>query len=179
MSIFTKKEKTPEQIADEKYLDALILMRKRNMRDKKAGYDIICEIAETGDLRACVIAGQFCDYALHDPAKAYEWMRPAIEAGDLQARYYYAGMLLRGEPVKKNKKLAIQEFRALADEGVAEAMFVLGQLDEEAGKIDSALDWYYRAYEAGYAPVQKHLRLMKKNGVITDYDLKPYKNKKG
>lgn len=167
MGLFDKfKKKEEDKTIDDRYFDALYYMRKRDMKTKLQGFEIIKSLAMEGEIRAQVIAGEFCDYVLKQPEEAFKWFKMAMDAGDQSARYYYAGMLLRGEPVKKNRKLAIEMYQEMAAEGVCEASFILGQLAEEEHRYDKAYAWYEKAYHQGYDKAQKKIKQLKKDGHI-------------
>lgn len=70
-------------------------------------------------------------------------------------------MYAQGKDVDRDPHKAVQWFLRLADQGNADAMFMLGSLhDEDLNDPSAAAGWYRRAAEKGYAPAQYNLALL-------------------
>jgi TPR repeat protein len=86
-------------------------------------------------------------------AQAAHWFRRAADKGLDCAKYNYANLLLHGNGVRKDERLALDWYRQSAGRGYAKALGVLGRFYEEGWTVEAdretAIDYYRRAAEGG------------------------------
>ncbi len=142
--------------------------------DTKRGFDLIYRASEMNNASAL----SFIASALSDqsPAKAYEFWLRAAEAGDALAQFNVATYLsfsIGG--IKRNDAEAFSWYRKSAEQGHADAQYVLAQA-YQAGtgtSIDypEAMRWYKAAAAHGLATAQERIAYMYMmgQGVTQDY----------
>lgn len=128
--------------------------------------------AESGDLDACreifpiYDTGKMPDGSKapvrKDHAEAVRLYMPCAEAGDHQAQETIGFMYLMGKGVPKDREMAVGLLSKAADGGIARAAYRIGYM-YDAGQcntdqdLPSAVEWYRRAADMGYAEAQFQL----------------------
>lgn len=127
-----------------------------------AALNIALPKAQLGDAAAQTLVAELMNNGLgvrRNPADATFWYEQAAKAGDANAQYKYALMLLTGENnVKKDKKAADVMMRKAAEGGNARAQFNIAQIlvaatPGEKG-LKEALPYYEKAALQGVPDAQ-------------------------
>ena len=127
-------------------------------------YDIMGNLASQFDyIPAIMWMGDFTENAMHDLKQAAFWYKKAADLGDGNGSRCYADMLITGNGVEKDFRLAMHYYADAADKGVPEAAFVLGEYLRNNGDRVNALKAYKQALAGGYQPAQIRIEQLENN----------------
>ena len=109
-----------------------------------------------------------------DEAKAIDWYRKGVAAGNVQAMTALAGALLEGRGMEKNAQEAVRLLKVASNKDHLEAMHRLGVLLREGKAVDKdgaeAVRLLTKAGNAGYTPAMVDVGHMYDRGVGVQVD---------
>jgi hypothetical protein len=134
-------------------------------------------LAERGDVDAEYNVGALYDSAigsLRDPTKAARWYGVAAEHRLAIAGLALARLARRGESGTVNRDQALQQIKAAAYKGSADAQYELGVAFDRGDGVTqnfaTAASWYQRAADQGLATAQYNLATLYDEGLGTAKD---------
>ncbi|MBV8193028.1 MAG: SEL1-like repeat protein [Alphaproteobacteria bacterium] len=141
---------TAEEAAAMEELARRLLQGVGIPKDQQAGAGWLLRAADHGSARAAFNAGVMYERGFvveRDPARAIGWYRTAVQAGDLpMAKYNLALMLRDGRGALRDGQDAADLLRGAARQGMAAAMFALGDLYDRGEAVvrdpAGALAWF-------------------------------------
>lgn len=150
------------EVCAEEYKKALSLLNNPTQETVHRAYDLMGNLASQFDyVPAIMWMGDFAENVMHNMQQAAFWYKKAADLGDGNGARCYADMLMTGNGVQKDMRLAMHYYADAADKGVPEAAFVLGEYLRNAGDRANALKAYQQAVDGGYAPAQARINQMK------------------
>ncbi len=150
------------EICDVEYKKALSLLNNPSQENVHRAYDLMGNLASQFDyVPAIMWMGDFAENVMQNLQQAVFWYKKAADLGDGNGSRCYADMLMTGNGVQRDIRLAMHYYADAADKGVPEAAFVLGEYLRNTGDRENALKAYQQALDGGYSPAQTRIDQMK------------------
>ena len=150
------------EICEVEYKKAMNLLSNPSQENVHRAYDLMGNLASQFDyVPAIMWMGDFAENVMHNLQQAAFWYKKAADLGDGNGSRCYADMLMTGNGVQRDLRLAMHYYADAADKGVPEAAFVLGEYLRNTGDRANALKAYQQALDGGYAPAQVRIDQMK------------------
>ena len=150
------------EICEVEYKKAMSLLKNPSQENVHRAYDLMGNLASQFDyVPAIMWMGDFAENVMQNLQQAAFWYKKAADLGDGNGSRCYADMLMTGNGVQRDARLAMHYYADAADKGVPEAAFVLGEYLRNVGDRANALKAYQQAVDGGYAPAQVRIDQMK------------------
>lgn len=150
------------EICEVEYQKAIRLLNNPSQENVHRAYDLMGNLASQFDyVPAIMWTGDFAESVMHNLQQAAFWYKKTADLGDGNGSRCYADMLMTGNGVQRDVRLAMHYYADAADKGVPEAAFVLGEFFRNTGDRANALKAYQQAVDGGYAPAQVRIDQMK------------------
>lgn len=150
------------EICEAEYKKAMNLLSNPSQENVHRAYDLMGNLASQFDyVPAIMWMGDFAENVMQNIQQAAFWYKKAADLGDGNGSRCYADMLMTGNGVQRDARLAMHYYADAADKGVPEAAFVLGEYLRNVGDRANALKAYQQAVDGGYAPAQVRIDQMK------------------
>ncbi len=155
-----------QDICEAEFKKATSLLEKPTQETVQRAYDLMGNLASRFDyVPAIMWMGDFAENVMKNLQQAVFWYKKAADLGDGNGSRCYADMLMSGNGVQRDMRLAMHYYADAADKGVPEAAFVLGEYLRSTGDRTNALKAYQQAYAGGYTPAKTRIDQMR-NGQI-------------
>lgn len=151
-----------QDICEAEYAKAQCLLEKPTQETVRRAYDLMGNLAAQFEyVPAIMWMGDFAESAMQNLEQAAFWYKKAADLGDGAGARCYADMLMFGNGVARNPRLAMNYYSFAADHGIPEAAFVMGEFLRNAGDTKTAIKAYQQAYDGGYAPALGRIKQIK------------------
>ena len=98
---------------------------------------------------------------LNDDEKAVEWFKKAAYLGDSFGKYNLGACYMVGKGVPQDLDKAKELFTDAAEDGNSMAQYGLGVYYDSIGDDKTAVEWFTKSAEQGYADAQSKLESLK------------------
>jgi len=106
--------------------------------------------------------GDFAESLKRNMQEAGYWFKKAAEKGDPNGARNYADLIMSGQ-IGGSQTEALSYYAFAADNGIAEAAFVMGELMRNSGNNERALEYYKKALDGGYTLAEIRISQLNKN----------------
>ncbi len=149
------------EICEAEFKKAMSLLENPTQDKVHRAYDIMGHLASEFDyIPAIMWMGDYAESAMQNLQQAVFWYKKAAEMGDGNGARCYADMLMTGNGVERDPRMALHYYTEASNKGIPEAAFVLGEFLRNSGDRDNAIKAYKQALNGGYEPAEMRLKQM-------------------